>query len=159
MVRAEDKKTIYLKIPNNAAEVMALLDGIREHQAQGLALTGKLAKACIKVMTESSIARLTNDEIIKVQKRKKQRADCTYEHYRDGIVLTLEIAEARDMAKKDENMQKDLMKAFKSLAGIALDLFNESPRKRIPTTPAKPIKRSYIKKKPAEVEAEVEVEV
>ena len=158
LVRAEDKKTIYLKTPNNAAEVMALLDGIREHQAQGLALTGKLAKACIKAMTESSIARLTNDEIIKAQKRKKQRADRTHEHYGDGMVLTLEMAEARDTAKKDENMQKDLMKAFKSLAGIAPDLFNEnlstSPRKRIPTTPAKPIKRSYIIKKPAEAEAQ-----
>ena len=78
-------------------------------------------------MTEFSIARLTNNKIIKVQKRKKQRADRTHEYYGDGIVLTLEMAEVRDMAKKDKNMQKDLIKAFKSLAGIAPDLFNESP--------------------------------
>ncbi|KAL2039743.1 hypothetical protein N7G274_007602 [Stereocaulon virgatum] len=50
------------------------------------------------------------------------------------------------------------MKAFKSLAAIAPDLFSKnlliSPRKRIQTTRAKPIKRSYLKK-PAEAEAEV----
>ena len=68
------------------------------------------------------------------------------------------MAEARDIAKKDKNMQKDLMKVFKSLARITPDLFDEnlstSPRKTIPTTPVKPIKPSYIKEKPEEAEAQ-----
>ena len=49
------------------------------------------------------------------------------------------------MAKKDKNIQKDLIKAFKSLAGIVPDLFNESPRKRIPTTPVKAYKAKLYK--------------
>jgi hypothetical protein len=153
MLIAQQKPGV-IETPANSGDIQNMINNLRGDYVQGLVAISKLAKAATLAYTEAFIARKTNEDIIVAQQRKKQRADRSHEHYGEGLVMTLEMAQARDIViaiKEQEKLDKQARIALDVILKAAdlPNLFNE----QLPYNPGKQSPKKAKAMAPASIEA------
>ncbi|CAF9939741.1 hypothetical protein IMSHALPRED_003649 [Imshaugia aleurites] len=127
-------------IPQTPANVKQVNDLVREIVAGNLdpTLPEKLGKACTSALAHNNMLRITNEDLIKADQRKKDKAARGQRHYGEARVMNLEVVEERNEAWAVKQLDKE----FTQLCRLGPDIFQDSKRGRSPVrrkTTAPPI--------------------
>ena len=121
--------------PANMQQVNQLVQQIKAGNPDPT-LSEKLGKACNSALENNILLKSTNNDLIKIDERKKKRADRGQAHLGEGYLLNKKTVNQRQQNEADKQFDKQ----FKSMCHLGPSLFAE-------TKTRSPKKTSPVKKK------------
>lgn len=117
-------------IPQTPANVKQVNDLVREIKAGNFdpTLPDKLGKACSSALAHNNMLRINNEDLIKADQRKKDKASRGQAHYGEAQVMNLETVQKRNEAFATKQLDKE----FKIMCRLGSDIFQDSKRGRSP---------------------------
>ena len=110
--------------PVNVKQVDAIVQEIKAGNLNP-SLSEKLGKACSSALANNHMLRVTNDDLIKADQRKKDKAARGQAYWGEAQVMNLEVVQQR----LDEIAVKELEVQFKRLCRMGPDLFEDNPQR------------------------------
>ena len=135
-----DSITMPLATPANVKEVNQLVEQIKAGNHDPM-LSEKLGKAYSLVLTKNIMLRVTNNELINVDHRKKERVTRRGDHWGEARIMNMDIIQKRD----ERFMLGQLEKELKRMGNLGPNLFEEVVRgSRSPVKKKSPVKNKTI---------------